>query len=119
MRSHAYNLAHFPGFGCPILFSPTPNTFIHQQPAHCCLDTHQGEAHMILPVRKKYLKKFLIFCNLLYYSLKSYNLASEHIKLLKLLTTPSNKISVLTANTDKMSITLHTCWAFLSALYMY
>ena len=70
----------------PTLFSSKPKAFIYQHPACWCLDTHQREAHKTLPAREKYLKKSLIFCNLSHYSLKSYNLTSKHIKLLKLLT---------------------------------
>lgn len=92
-RSHAH-IWQLPRAWAPKPCSLTPKTFIHQPPACCSLDTSQGESHGILRVRKNTLKKFLVSCNLSNCSLKSCNPVSEHIKLLKLLTSPSNEISV-------------------------
>lgn len=86
ISSHAHNLAHFPGFGCPHSFLQNLRlSFTSIQ--HADASTHtKGKLTRSYQSGKNTSKKCLVFCNLSHYSLKSYNLTSKHIKLFKLLT---------------------------------
>lgn len=79
-------LGSLPRVWVPTLFSSTlRRSFTSIQHADASIHT-KGKLTRSYPSGKNTSKKCLVFCNLSHYSLKSYNMTSKHIKLLKLQT---------------------------------